>query len=54
VAKQLDMTPSTVAVTVHRLRSRYKQLVREAVRPTVADPGELDDEMKHLIATLSA
>jgi RNA polymerase sigma-70 factor (ECF subfamily) len=54
VAKQLDMTPSTVAVTVHRLRSRYKQLVREAVRPTVADPGEVDDEMKHLIATLSA
>jgi RNA polymerase sigma factor (sigma-70 family) len=53
VAKRLDMTPSTVAVTVHRLRNRYKQLVREAVRPTVADAAEVDDEMKHLVATLS-
>jgi RNA polymerase sigma factor (sigma-70 family) len=53
VAKQLGMTASTVAVTVHRLRTRYKQLVREAVRPTVANPAEVDDEMRHLVATLS-
>lgn len=53
LAKRLGMTPSAVAVAVHRLRSRYKRLVREAVRPTVADPAEVDDEMRHLIATLS-
>jgi RNA polymerase sigma factor (sigma-70 family) len=52
-AKKLGITASTVAVTVHRLRTRYKQLAREAVRPTVADPGEVDEEIKHLIATLS-
>jgi RNA polymerase sigma factor (sigma-70 family) len=54
VATRLGMSPSTVAVTVHRLRQRYRQLVREAVRPTVADPSEVDTEMKHLVATLSA
>lgn len=54
VAQRLGMTASAVAVAVHRLRTRYKQLVREAVRPTVADPDEVDDEMKHLVATLSA
>jgi RNA polymerase sigma-70 factor (ECF subfamily) len=47
------MTPSTVAVTVHRLRQRYRQLVREAVRPTVSGAAEVDEEMKHLVAVLS-
>jgi RNA polymerase sigma-70 factor (ECF subfamily) len=53
VATRLGMTPSTVAVTVHRLRLRYRQLVREAVRPTVSDAAEVDEEMKHLVAVLS-
>lgn len=54
VAPRLGMTASAVAVAVHRLRARFKQLVREAVRPTVADPAEVDDEVRHLVATLSA
>ena len=53
VAKRLGMTSSTVAVAVHRLRQRYRQLVREAVRPTVADPSEIEGEVKHLAAALS-
>ena len=48
------MTASAVAVAVHRLRTRYKQLVRDAVRPTVADPAEVDDEVRHLLANLAA
>jgi RNA polymerase sigma-70 factor (ECF subfamily) len=54
VAKHLGMTTSAVAVAVHRLRQRYRQLVRETVRPTVADPAEIDGEVKQLIASLSA
>jgi RNA polymerase sigma factor (sigma-70 family) len=52
VATRLGMTASTVAVAVHRLRQRYRQLVREAVRPTVADAAEVDEEVKHLVAAL--
>jgi len=52
VAARLGMTASTVAVAVHRLRQRYRQLIRDAVRPTVADPAEVDGEVKHLIAAL--
>jgi RNA polymerase sigma-70 factor (ECF subfamily) len=52
VAKQLGMSASTVAVTVHRLRHRYRQLVREAVLPTVADPAEVDSEVRHLTLIL--
>ena len=54
VATRLGMTATTVAVTVHRLRHRYRQLVREAVRPTVADPAEVEGEVKHLVAALSS
>jgi len=52
VAKRLKMTASTVAVAVHRLRHRYRQLLREAVRPTVAQPEEVESEVKYLVASL--
>jgi RNA polymerase sigma-70 factor (ECF subfamily) len=54
LAAQLGMTPGTVAVAVHRLRQRYRQLVRDAVRPTVVDPAEVDSEVKHLLAAVSS
>jgi len=53
VADRLGMSASTVAVTVHRLRQRYRQLLREAVRPTVAHAEEIESEVKHLVAALS-
>lgn len=53
VAPRLGMSPSTVAVTVHRLRQRYRRLIRDAVLLTVSDPAEVDTEVKLLVATLS-
>ena len=53
VGQKLGMTSSTVAVAVHRLRHRYRQLVKDSVRCTVADSDEVEDEVKHLLATLS-
>lgn len=53
VAQQLSMTPSSVAVTVHRLRSRYREFVRAEVAQTVRNPLELDQEMRHLCEVLS-
>jgi RNA polymerase sigma factor (sigma-70 family) len=52
VSARLGMTPGAVAVNVHRLRQRYRQLLREAVLPTVAAPAEVEAEMKHLVAAL--
>jgi RNA polymerase sigma-70 factor (ECF subfamily) len=46
------MTPNAVAVTVHRLRERYKKLVQEEVMRTVADPGEIEDELHRFFAVL--
>jgi len=50
VAARLGMTPGAAAVAVHRLRRRYGQLVREEVAHTVTNPGEVDEEMRYLIA----
>jgi len=49
---QLDMTEGAVKVAVHRLRQRYRELLRASVANTVADPLEVDGELKHLMAVL--
>ena len=53
VAAGLGMTPNAAAVAVHRLRQRYRELVRVEVAHTLARPEELEDEMRHLFATLA-
>jgi RNA polymerase sigma-70 factor (ECF subfamily) len=53
VAAQLHMTSGAVAVAVHRMRQRYRELVRAEVLPTVASSADADKEMGHLFAALS-
>ena len=48
------MTEGAVKVAVHRLRQRYRQLLREEIANTVATPAEVDEEMHHLFAVLAA
>lgn len=51
---RLGMTEGAVKVAVHRLRQRYRELLRAAVANTVADPLEVDGELRHLLHILSA
>jgi RNA polymerase sigma-70 factor (ECF subfamily) len=53
VSDRLGITPGAVAVAVHRLRQRYRDLVRPEVTQTVAGPMEIEHEMRHLRAVLS-
>jgi RNA polymerase sigma-70 factor (ECF subfamily) len=53
VAGHLGMTSQAVAVSVHRLRQRYRELVRAAVAQTVASPLDLEEEMRHLYQALT-
>ena len=48
VAAELGFKPGTVAVTVHRMRARYRELVRAEVAETVASPEEVDQELRAL------
>lgn len=50
VAKRLGMKPGAARVAIHRLRRRYRQVLREQVSETVNTPDEIDDEMRSLFA----
>lgn len=50
---QLAMSEGAVKVAVHRLRQRYRELLRASVANTVADPLEVDGELRHLMEVLS-
>lgn len=47
-AQRLGTSSGTVRVTVHRLRQRFRELLRAAVARTVSAPHEVDDELRYL------
>lgn len=52
IAGELGMTANAVKQAFHRLRQRYRVLLREEIAHTVAVPGDVEDELRHLIAVL--
>jgi RNA polymerase sigma factor (sigma-70 family) len=53
-AHELGMTENAVKQAFHRLRQRYRELLREEIAHTVMLPGDIEDELRHLIAVLRA
>jgi RNA polymerase sigma-70 factor (ECF subfamily) len=53
LAAKLDMGEGAIKSAVHRLRQRYRQLLREEIANTVAGPGEVEEELRHLFAVLA-
>jgi RNA polymerase sigma-70 factor (ECF subfamily) len=53
IATRLHMTIVAVRVTLHRLRSRYRALLRDEIAQTIAEPAEIDDEMRRLFQVLA-
>jgi len=51
-AREFGMTESAVRQASYRLRQRYRQVLREEIAHTVMLPGDIDDELHHLIAVL--
>jgi hypothetical protein len=37
---------------VHRLRQRYRKLLRATIAETVSNEADLDDELRYLVAVL--
>ena len=50
IAGQLRLTEGAVKVAVHRLRQRFRELLRTEVAHTVAHPADIDGELRHLIS----
>jgi RNA polymerase sigma factor (sigma-70 family) len=54
IAARLGMTENAVRQAFYRFRQRYQALLREEIANTVATPGDIEDELLHLIAVLEA
>jgi len=54
IATQLGMTENAIRQAFYRFRQRYQSLLREEIAHTVATPGDIEDELRHLIAVLEA
>jgi len=54
IADALNLTEGAVKMAASRLRGRYRSILREEIGRTVADPAEIDDEIRELLGSLSA
>jgi RNA polymerase sigma-70 factor (ECF subfamily) len=48
----LGLSEGAVNVAAHRMRQRYRELLRAEVAQTVATPAEIDVELRYLISVL--
>lgn len=53
VAERLGLSNETLRVALHRLRKRYRALLEAAVLETLTDTGELEGEIRDLMAALA-
>jgi len=53
VAEELGMSEGAVKVAVHRLRRRYRQLLRDEIAQTVSTDEQIDEEIRDLFAALA-
>jgi RNA polymerase sigma factor (sigma-70 family) len=49
IASQVNLTEGAVKVAVHRLRQRFRELLRAGVAQTVARPEDVEGELRYLI-----
>jgi RNA polymerase sigma factor (sigma-70 family) len=54
IASEMGMTENAVKQAYHRFRLRYRELLRGEIANTVAAPGDVEDELRHLITILRA
>ena len=52
IAAKLGISEGALKVAVHRLRKRYREMLKQEVSLTLAQPGDLDSEMHYLLTAL--
>ena len=53
LAQELNTSEGALKVAIHRLRKRYRELFRQEIADTVADPREVESELRYLAAVLT-
>ncbi|PYK32370.1 MAG: sigma-70 family RNA polymerase sigma factor [Verrucomicrobia bacterium] len=54
LSTSLGVSEATVKRALHRLRVRYRKILREEVARTVTSPADIDDELRYLCAALAS
>jgi RNA polymerase sigma factor (sigma-70 family) len=54
LASQLDSSEGALRVRIHRLRKRYRDLLRAEIAETVDDASQVDGELRYLAAALAS
>jgi RNA polymerase sigma-70 factor (ECF subfamily) len=52
-AEQMGMSEAALKVAIHRLRKRYTEALKREVRETVAEPGQVKEEIRYMLAVLA-
>jgi RNA polymerase sigma-70 factor (ECF subfamily) len=52
-AARLGLSESAIKVTIHRLRKRFREVIRAEIAQTVGDPSEVDTELRYLVEVLA-
>ncbi len=53
-ARRLGLTEGAVKVAIHRLRKRFRELVKAEIAHTVPDPAQVQDELRYLVEVLAS
>jgi len=53
LAEASGLSPNALKVAVHRLKRRYRELIREEIAGTLDGPDLIDTELQALFAALS-
>jgi RNA polymerase sigma factor (sigma-70 family) len=53
VARQLGLSEGAAKVAIHRLRKRFRDLVKAEIKQTVGDDAQVSEEMRYLVEVLS-
>jgi len=53
LAREMNTSEGALKVAIHRLRKRYRELFRREIADTVADPADVESELRYLAAVLT-
>ena len=53
IAAQLQLSEGALKVAIHRLRKRFREIVRLEIRQTLPEGGDAEEELRYLIEVLA-
>jgi RNA polymerase sigma factor (sigma-70 family) len=53
MAREMNTSEGALKVAIHRLRKRYRELFRQEIADLVADPAEVESELRYLATVLT-